>query len=60
MDAKEYDRIGDLLMQIRSKWDKINPKHTLEQRIHAYLMFTIDDLIKYNSHFAELDEKGWL
>ena len=60
MDAKEYDRIADLLMQIRTKFKTIKPKQEPEQKLHRYLMMTLDDLIKYNDKFAEWDAKGWL
>ena len=60
MDAKEYDRIADLLLQIRKKFSRIKPKAEPEQKLHHYLMITIDDLIKYNDKFGEWDAKGWL
>jgi len=60
MDAKEYDRIADLLMQIRKKYAKISTNNekniTMKQTALSYL----DSLLWINDVFAEDDAKGWL
>ena len=64
MDAKEYDRIADLLMQIRKKYRKLG------QSINNHCV-TIDDtqysamdlislLLRINDNLGEADAMGWL
>ena len=54
MDAKEYDRIADLLMQIRKKYQ--NSKHHMGK----YMVERINYLLIMNDKIAEQDAKGWL
>ena len=54
MDAREYDRIADLLMQIRSKYAK--EKHNMAE----YMVESISHLLRLNDTLAEQDAKGWL
>ncbi len=60
MDAKEYDRIADLLMQIRMKYSQITCKDTNDQDTLTYLIYSLDHLLKMNDIVAERDAKGWL
>jgi hypothetical protein len=54
MDAKEYDRIADLLMQIRKKYAKGN------HHMAKYMVERINYLLIMNDKIAEQDGKGWL
>lgn len=54
MDAREYDRIADLLMQIRKKYEQ--ETHDMAE----YMVHTITHLLVMNDQFAEKDAKGWL
>jgi hypothetical protein len=60
MDAKEYDRIADLLMQIRMKYSQITCKDTHDQHRLTYLIHSLDHLLKMNDLVAERDTKGYL
>ena len=60
MDAKEYDRIADLLMQIRKKYNKLARNDKLdEQRIQIFVD-CIDKMLYINQVIGEKDAKGWL
>ena len=54
MDAKEYDRIADLLMQIRKKYAK--ETHNMAD----YMVESITHLLRLNDVLAEQDAKGYL
>lgn len=60
MDAQEYDRIADLLMQIRKKY--ANMKTKTEQHIEnkQNALDYLNALLYLNDLFAEDDAKGWL
>jgi hypothetical protein len=60
MDAKEYDRIADLLMQIRKKYDNLILKDGFERHQRDILLLKLDHVLKMNHKFAEWDAKGWL
>ena len=60
MDPQEYDRIADLLMQIRKKYNKL-PVNDADMKISRRRMIdSIDYLIENNDIFAQWDSKGWL
>jgi hypothetical protein len=60
MDAKEYDRIADLLMQIRKKYRNLDITRNYEDHLREEAMRYIDILLGTNDHFANLDNKGLL
>jgi len=60
MDAREYDRIADLLMQIRKKIDKISEKEQYGRHGKEMMLFHLEMVLKYNHKLAEYDGKGWL
>ncbi len=60
MDPREYDRIADLLMQIRSKIDNINTKHRTGKNGKDSMLHHIEMALKYNDSLAQFDGKGWL
>ena len=57
MDAQEYDRIADLLMQIRKKYNK-QPMN--DKRLKQSILEHIDVLLKMNDTCAVFDAKGLL
>lgn len=64
MDAQEYDRIADLLMQIRKKYRTLGKK--IDDRVlvtpgKAYnAIELISIVLELNDYLAEMDAKGWL
>jgi len=61
MDAKDYDRIADMLMQIRGKlpdWREIN--HEMAKYHTRDTIILIDSLLGYLDPLAKMDDKGWL
>lgn len=67
MDAQEYDRIADLLMQIRMKYSTLGVrKLSMAMRTSSSLkecvdaLDLVDILLKMNDKLGELDGKGWL
>ena len=60
MDAQEYDRIADLLMQIRKKYDNLVPTTNTGHRQKTECLAFVHDLIELNHTLAEIDGKGWL
>ena len=60
MDAQEYDRIADLLMQIRKKVRKIEYKTKKGQWTIEQVLGNIDDLLQDINDLGEVDAKGWL
>ena len=57
MEAKEYARIADLLMQIRSKYSiRTIRKPSLKKEILEHL----DRLLELNDLAGELNAIGWL
>ena len=60
MDAKEWDRIADLLMQIRGKYKKQDTTDTEAADMLTHMVFMIDHLLKFNDMCAKWDDKGWL
>ena len=60
MDAREYDRIADLLIQIRKKYDQMliqNPDLNLTR---LQMIARLNFLIENNDLMAKWDDKGWL
>jgi len=61
MDAQEYDRIADLLCQIRSKvrnnvqTTTKRGKFTVDHYCNA-----VEELLHMTDKLAKVDEKGWL
>ena len=60
MDAREWDRIADLLMQIRKKYAQLEPKFEINQMQKADALDSINALLWMNDQMAERDGKGWL
>ena len=60
MDAKEYDRIADLLMQIRTKYKLLDSKNEVNAKRLRYVGHYLDQIIMLNDHIGELDGKGLL
>lgn len=60
MDPKEYDRIADMLMQIRSKIDNINPKDELSKMMKVNLLDHLHKTLEKVDKIAEWDAQGWL
>ena len=60
MDAQEWDRIADLLMQIRQKYAKQETTDTNSTDTLTHMVFTINHLLSMNDKLAEWDGKGWL
>lgn len=60
MDAKEYDRIADLLLQIRKKYDNLLLLDANDQFNRMLLIKMLDQVIMMNDKFAQWDAKGWL
>jgi hypothetical protein len=60
MDAQEYDRIADLLIQIAKKIQNLNcdriPNITRQSEMHHHLL----EALKLNHELAEFDAMGWL
>ena len=60
MDAREWDRIADLLMQIRQKYAKQETTSTDSADRLTHLVYTIDHILSMNDILANWDDKGWL
>lgn len=57
MDAKEYDRIADLLMQIRKKYNKLPME---DKKLKQSILEHIDVLLQMNDTCGVFDAKGLL
>lgn len=57
MDAKEYDRIADLLMQIRKKYNKLPME---DKKLKRSILEHIDVLLQMNDTCGVFDAKGLL
>lgn len=60
MDAKEYDRIADLLMQIRKKIRKIDARTKKGQWSVEEYTKRLDLLLLNTDELGQADAKGWL
>ena len=61
MDAKDYDRIADKLMQFRGKfprWQELN--HELAKYHLRDTIILIDSLLGHLDSLAQMDDKGWI
>ena len=61
MDAKDYDRIADKLMQFRGKmlrWQDI--KHEMTKYHTRETKILIDSLLQHIEILAQMDDKGWI
>jgi hypothetical protein len=60
MGARQYERIGDLLMQIEKKIRSLDPTRmpsiTAQSEMHAHIMAALE----LNDKLAEWDNMGWL
>ena len=61
MDAKEYDRISDLLCQIRAKVENnLVTTHTKGHFTKHHYIMKVWDLLTLTDELFELDDKGLL
>lgn len=60
MDPREYDRIADLLMQIRKRLTKIEPKTTWGKHQHHKTVNEIEILLHELDELAMVDARGML
>ena len=60
MDPQEYDRIADLLMQIRKKYAKLEAKTEKNNQNKQDMLDYLAAALYLNTYFAETDAKGWL
>lgn len=60
MDARNYDRIADLLMQIRAKYAGLEPKYGVNKQMKAEALDYVNALIWLNDQIAKADAKEWL
>ena len=61
MDAKEYDRIADMLVIFRGKLPLTIDLDYKNASNKAYMLrMTIDMLLMLIDEFAQLDDKGWI
>ena len=60
MDARDWDRIADLLMQIRKKYALVEPKHEINQENRNQALDYLNALLHINDKMAERDNQGWL
>lgn len=61
MDAKDYDRIADILMQMRGKlpdWREIN--HQMAKHHTKDTIILIDSLLGHLDTLAKMDDRGWI
>lgn len=60
MDARDYDRIADLLVQIRSKYAELLPKLDENKEKKNDALDYINALLLLNDDLGEADALGWL
>lgn len=60
MDAREYDRIADLLMQIRKKYAELDPKMESNKQNKQDALDYLNALLHLNDVMADYDTTGWL
>ena len=60
MDARDYDRIADLLMQIRKKYAQLDPKTALNKQRKDDCLDFVNAVLQMNDWMARDDGKGWL
>lgn len=60
MDAREYDRIADLLMQIRKKINSLEPKYENAKKMREEALQSLEWMLICNDILAKMDTAGWL
>jgi hypothetical protein len=60
MDGQEYDRIADLLMQIRKKYANLEPKNEFGQHAKNAILDYINAALHLNDEIGKVDAKGLL
>ena len=60
MDAQDWDRISDLLMQIRKKVDNLLPTTKKGEWTREHYLNLVAELLRHTDTMAEIDGKGWL
>ena len=60
MEPTEYDRIADLLIQIRKKVDNLNPTRHNAILWKESMLEAIASALESNDALGEYDAKGWL
>lgn len=60
MDPKSYERIGDLLMQIRKKYAELPPVREENKQKIEDMLDMVNAALWLNDEIAELDGRGWL
>lgn len=61
MDARDYDRIGDLLTQIHRKISQQPTSHSeMANKCRENMLFLLDTLLAQNDILAKADDKGLL
>jgi len=61
MDAREYDRIADLLTQIHRKISSLNVIKSSNCRDwHEVMLQNLQDALKANDQLGEYASKGWI
>lgn len=60
MNPRDYDRIADLLMQIRSKYENLLPTDPSMKATRLQMIDSLNFLIQNNDLMGQWDSKGWL
>ena len=60
IDPKEFERIDDLLEQIRSKYGNLFPKHEQNWERLREAILHLDALLAINRRLGENNAVGWL
>ena len=60
MDARNHDRIADLLMQIRKKYENLIPITEFGEEKKQISLDLVDALLGVNDELGEMTVKGWL
>ena len=60
MEPQDWDRIADLLMQIRAKYANLLPQLDENKDKHNDALDYLNALLQLNDDLATMDGKGWL
>ena len=60
MDAREYDKIADLLCQIMKKIRNLNTTRIPCVNVQCEMYSNLESALKANDKLAEWDNMGWL
>ena len=60
MDAREYDRIADLLCQIMKKIRNLNTTRIPSVNVQCEMYANLESALEANDKLAEWDNMGWL